>query len=115
MQSSERGRKKKGAAGAGLHELKSHALLRGLRQELRDIYHFYVEPERRESLKRTHRLVRWVYVVVWVGMSMLAKLTPLRRFLLVLSLVMAVLNTRFTVMGSDVSLNFGGLGFSLLL
>ncbi|MCR4440352.1 MAG: PP2C family protein-serine/threonine phosphatase [bacterium] len=115
MQSCARNGKKKGGAGTGLHELKRHDLLRGLRQELRDIYHFYVEPERRESLKRMHRLVRWIYVVIWVGMSMLAKLTPLRRFLLVLSLIMTILNTRFTFMGSDVSLNFGALGFILLL
>ncbi len=101
---------------AGCQGLKRHNLVRGLRQELRDIYYFYIEPERRESLAKMHRLVRWVYVVVWIGMSMLAKLTPLRRLLLVLSLVMAFANLHYSFSpGAEVSINFRGLGFTLLL
>ncbi|MDZ7386105.1 MAG: serine/threonine-protein phosphatase [candidate division KSB1 bacterium] len=100
----------------GWQELKRHDLMRGLRRELRDIYHFYIDPERRESLSKMHRLVRWVYVVIWIGMSMLAKLTPLRRLLLVISLVMALTNVHYSLgRGGEMSINFGGLGFTLLL
>ncbi|MGQ9560399.1 MAG: PP2C family protein-serine/threonine phosphatase [Candidatus Oleimicrobiaceae bacterium] len=91
-------------------------LARGLREELRDIYYFYVDPERRQELENKHRLVRWVYVVIWIGTSMLAKLTPLRRFLLLMSLAMVLIHMRYSVNGNEVlSIDLRGLGFVLLL
>jgi len=101
---------------AGWHGTAQPDLLRGLRQELRDIYYFYVDPERRASLENKHRLVRWTYAVFWIGTSMLAKLTPLRRFLLVVSLAMALVHMRYSFgQGEELNINFGGLGFTILL
>ncbi len=106
----------KDARSPGWHSPQQRGQLRSLRQELRDIYYFYVDPERRQALEKKHRLVRWVYIVIWIGTSVLAKLTPLRRFLLLMSLVMVLVHMRYSFGNNEVlNLDLRALGFAILL
>jgi len=62
-------------------------LKRTLRKDLKEIYSFYLDDETKQRLKTMSRFRRWIYMVFWLLKSLILKLTPARRVLLVLSLI----------------------------
>jgi hypothetical protein len=82
--------------------LKARDLPGDLRRDLRAIYRFYVDEERRARLAAMGRVRRSFKVVFWILRSLLAKLTPGRRLALATALV-------FTVLGRT---NLGGTGIT---
>jgi serine phosphatase RsbU (regulator of sigma subunit) len=61
---------------------------RGLLRDLHDLYEFYLDQETRNRLADMGRARRWITVVYWILKSMFFKLTPVRRVLLILSVVL---------------------------
>ncbi len=59
--------------------------LRDEAQELRD---FYLSEERRDELRRMSPLKRWFVLAWWILKSMFFKLTPMRRILLTIGIVL---------------------------
>jgi hypothetical protein len=55
------------------------------RRDLRDIYRFYLTEEQRERLLRMGRVKRFFWVVGWLSVNLLQRLSPSRRLLLVLA------------------------------
>jgi phosphoserine phosphatase RsbU/P len=60
---------------------------RTLRQDLEDIYWFYVDEESRARLAKMSRIRRFFVLFWWLLKSLLHKLSPVRRTLLLISLV----------------------------
>ena len=70
-----------------LNDLRSSDIKRTLLQELKDIYYFYLDKDTRKKLASMGRLKRWFIVVFWLLKNMILKLTPVRRVLLVISIL----------------------------
>jgi sigma-B regulation protein RsbU (phosphoserine phosphatase) len=60
---------------------------RTLRRDLGDIYWFYVDEDSRARLAKMRRIRRFFVLLWWLLKSLLQKLTPVRRTLLLISLV----------------------------
>jgi len=68
-------------------DLHRGGIKRTLRQDFRDIYHFYIDRKSRKQLKSMGRIRRWIRIAYWILRSLILKLTPARRVLLVASLI----------------------------
>jgi sigma-B regulation protein RsbU (phosphoserine phosphatase) len=85
-------------------------------RELQDLYYFYLDDERRAELASMGRLRRAVSVLFWILKSLLMKLSPARRVLLLISLILGVIGWkafRFSTFVMDFDLR--PWGFVLLL
>ncbi|UCE19592.1 MAG: serine/threonine-protein phosphatase [Gemmatimonadota bacterium] len=75
-----------------LNDLRRGDLKRTFREEMRDIYYFYLDKETRGRLATMGRLRRWLTVVLWLLKSMILKLSPVRRVLLVLCIAAIIIS-----------------------
>ena len=82
--------------------LKARDLAGDLRRDLRSLYRFYLDEERRTQLAAMGRVRRSFKVITWTFRSLLAKLTPGRRLALATALI-------FTILGRT---SLATLGFS---
>ena len=74
------------------------------RRDLGDIYRFYLTEEQRERLAGAGHFKRFFWVVGWLSVNLLRRLSPSRRLLLVLALVMYFF--RVDVNRPDLHVNF---------
>lgn len=86
-----------------------------LKREAEDIEDFYLNDEERALLKKKGRLWRWFVLAWWVLKNSFFKLSPLRRLLLVLGLVLGLVNTSVSNDGNQVSVHYGVLGVACIL
>lgn len=98
-----------------MEDLRRGGLKRTLRQDFRDIYDFYIDSESRKRLKSMGRVRRWIRVAYWILRSLILKLSPLRRLLLVLSLIFYLFYTNIQSEQAQVNINLRLLGFVILL
>lgn len=61
-----------------------------LRRDLKDVYYFYLDEETRERVAKMGRLKRWIYASFWMMKSLFLKLTPARRLLFLIALILSV-------------------------
>jgi serine phosphatase RsbU (regulator of sigma subunit) len=89
----------------------------GYMRELRGLYHFYLDDERRAALAGMGRVRRAFSVLFWILKSLLLKLSPARRVMLVIALVFGVIGWKGFAIGTNVALDFDlrPWGFVLLL
>jgi len=99
-----------------IDDLRRTGFGRGGLRDLRDLYAFYLDDERREKLAQMGRLRRAVLLLGWILKSLLMKLSPGRRLLLIVSLICAVIGwTRFGTPIATFQLDLRFWGFPLLL
>src|SRR6266850_2673730 len=72
-------------------DLRPSELPANFRQDLRQLYRFYLDEERRAQLEAMGRVRRTIKLVGWTLKSLLAKLTPGRRLALFASIIMCIL------------------------
>jgi phosphoserine phosphatase RsbU/P len=97
-------------------DLRKGDLRQAMARDLRDLYRFYVDEERRSSLASMNRVQRFFVVGAWLFRSLLRKLLPARRVLLLIALVLAVLGQQqWTLGGTRFLIDVRGFGFVLLL
>src|SRR5882762_220776 len=72
-------------------DLRPSELPANFRQDLRQLYRFYLDEERRAQLEAMGRVRRTIKLVGWSLKSLLAKLTPGRRLALFASIIMCIL------------------------
>ena len=63
-------------------------------QEFKDIYHFYIDQESKRKLSEMGRMRRWIRVGWWILKSMFFKLTPVRRILFLLGIILTAAFSR---------------------
>jgi sigma-B regulation protein RsbU (phosphoserine phosphatase) len=100
-----------------LADLRRGDLKRSFTRDLRELYEFYLDEEEREHLKKMRRGRRFVLRVWWLLKNLILNLSPIRRLLLVISLWLGLLQSRysFNVGQADVSVDLRVPGFILLL
>ena len=76
-----------------------------MRRDLEEIYGFYVDEEHRTRLAKMRRVPRFFVLAWWLLKSLLGKLSPIRRTLLLISLICFYLG-RFSFRGEGVQLSF---------
>ncbi|HUD70939.1 MAG TPA: PP2C family protein-serine/threonine phosphatase [Dongiaceae bacterium] len=98
------------------NEVRAQELPQTVRRDLRALYHFYLDEERRADLARMGRVRRAIWIPLWFLKSLLLKLTPQRRLLLVIALLLALLaRADFQVRSVQVSFDASPWGFLILL
>ena len=86
------------------------------KQELRELYRFYLDEESRAKLSGMGRIPRAFWILGWLFKSLLLKLSPGRRLALMVSLVLAVLGpTTVALFGRVIAADLRPWGFVLLL
>jgi serine phosphatase RsbU (regulator of sigma subunit) len=86
-----------------------------LRREAEEIEDFYLSDEEREQLGRKGAIWRWFILAWWVLKNSFYKLTPPRRLLLVLGLLLLFIKGNWTGQQGQVSMNFDVLGVACVL
>jgi len=71
-----------------VEDLQRTHLRRDFLEELKQLYYFYVDDQRRRELAGMGRFRRAILIVGWLAKSLLMKLSPGRRLLLLISVVM---------------------------
>lgn len=61
-----------------------------LGRDLKELYYFYLDDEARAKVARMGRVKRWIYVSGWMLKSMFLKLTPTRRILLLIAVILGL-------------------------
>jgi hypothetical protein len=87
-------------------------------REFQDLYSFYVDDERKAELASMGRIRRAVTVLFWILKSLLMKLSPVRRVMLLVSLIFFFLiGYKSITLGTlpPLKLNMAPWGFALLL
>lgn len=99
-----------------LEDIRHGGFKRTLLHDLRDIYNFYLDDATRIRLEKMSRFKRWIYRFFWLIKSLILKLTPMRRLLLLLAIVF-FLAARSTYRSGNVEVDFNlnPLGFLILL
>jgi phosphoserine phosphatase RsbU/P len=85
-----------------------------VRQDLRTLYDFYLDEDRRAALARIHPMRRAFAVPYWILRSLLLKLTPLRRLFLAIAFVFAFLGGMRWHVG-DFDLSFDATPWAFLI
>ncbi len=100
-----------------MNDLRQGGIPRTLWQDLKDIYHFYIDYETKERLSQMGWLKRWFFLVFWIVKSMILKLSSTRRILLVIALVLFFMGrNEIRVENSNITIeNFIQAGFIILL
>ena len=89
------------------------------RKEFRDLKEFYIDQDKKKRLDAMSPLQRWLYLSAWLGKSMLMKLTPHRRLILVVGIFFLVAGPSIVYNGHKFQItNFymlGGVAIFLVL
>jgi hypothetical protein len=100
-----------------MDDLRRTELRRDYLQEIKQLYYFYVDEERRAKLDGMGRIRRAFHLLIWLVKSLLMKLSPARRLMLLVAFLCNLLFGPMTlnVGGVHVSTDLRPLGFLLLL
>jgi sigma-B regulation protein RsbU (phosphoserine phosphatase) len=90
--------------------------LRTMEREFRDLYRFYLDAETRDRLEGMWRIQRAFWLLGWLSKSLLLKLSPARRVLLILAIVLSIMGwTSVTIAGYAIQYDLRPWGCLLLL
>jgi hypothetical protein len=78
-------------------KLKFEDIKKTLRRDFRETKEFYLEEDRMRQLGNMGRFKRLLFTVIWLFKSLYLKLTPVRRILLIVSLVLVFINVSTTI------------------
>jgi hypothetical protein len=85
-------------------------------RELQDLYYFYLDDDRRTELAGMGRIRRAVSVLFWILKSLLMKLSPARRVMLLIALILGIIGWKAFKVGVFVmDFDLRPWGFVLLL
>lgn len=95
-------------------DFRPHEIPRSIRTEIRSIYRFYLDEERRAEIEKMRTPKRVLTLPLWLLRSLLLKLTPQRRTLLIASLIIAFLG-RLHFHFQDVDVTFDATPWAFLM
>jgi|WetSurMetagenome_2_1015567.scaffolds.fasta_scaffold123064_1 hypothetical protein len=85
------------------------------KREMREIEDFYLSQDERDRLNKMGKIGRGLTLAFWLLENSIRRLTPFRRVLLFVGLILEFLNLSFHDVGYDVDLRVQGLGAVCLL
>jgi serine phosphatase RsbU (regulator of sigma subunit) len=88
-----------------------------IKRDFKEAKEFYLEEERIQQLGNMGRLKNWFFTIIWLFKGMYLKLTPVRRMLLVVSLILIFMNVSATIGETNLRIdsNFKIVGGIILL
>ncbi len=97
-------------------DFKQINLRKDLRREYRSMGEFYLNEEKKNRLKNMPRFKREIYRSVWLFQSMFLRLTPLRRMLVLIGMILFVFTGSGRSDGEGIQINSNGMlsGFLFL-
>ena len=98
-----------------IDDLRQGGFRRTLRQDMKDIYNFYIDKETHLKLQKMRRFKRWVTLTFWLLKGLFYKLSRVRRVLFVLSMVLFIFIPQVETGGSNIIFDLRGLAFGLML
>lgn len=102
-----------------IDEIKNMQFKKDIKKEYRDLKDFYLDDKKKNKLKNMSRVSRFFYQTGYLLSSIFQKLTPLRKFLVIIGLVLMFLSSSVKIDGqshsSDNSLLGGLLIFFVLV
>ena len=98
-----------------LGEARRGALRRAVARTFQDLKGFYLSEERQHRLAGMGRVRRWLYFGAWLLKSLFMNLTPSRRVVLALVVLLLFVRAQWGGHGFSLQINFGGLAVGLLL
>jgi len=98
-----------------LEDLRREDLRGTIRRDFKDLKEFMLTEERRKRLQSMGRLKRFLYFTLWLLKSLLMKLTPARRILLALALLLLVFGEKFNISGESFQISFHFTPVSIVL
>jgi hypothetical protein len=105
-----------GIGKAVFKDLRGTDLFGTMEREFREVYRFYLDAETRERLEKMGRIPRAFWLLGWLSKSLLLKLSPARRVLLLLATVLMIMGwTHMTLMGYSINYDFRPWACLLLL
>ncbi len=75
------------------------------KKEFRDLKEFYIDEEKKRRLDAMHPVIRWFHINGWLLKGMLMKLTPFRRIVLVVGILLVVGIPSIQVSRSHIQVN----------
>jgi hypothetical protein len=96
-------------------DLTEEDIFRKARSEMRDLKDFYIDPDKKLRLDKMHWLKRFFFIMWWVLRGMFFKLTPLRRILLLIGVVLIISSRSISFEHTNVRTNEGLMGGVLIL
>jgi len=98
-------------------DLRRTRIQRDYLREIKDLYYFYLDEETRARLASMGRIPRAIWILGWLFKSLLTKLSPARRLVLLIALVFMFLlgPTSMQLRSWSLSADFRPWGFLLLL
>jgi len=99
-----------------LEDLKKEDFKTTLKQDFNDLKEFYISEERKKRLEEMGFIKKYFFMFVWLMKSLFFKLTPVRRILIVTSVILIIISEKI-VINEHVRIGQGTdtLGFILLL
>jgi hypothetical protein len=97
------------------NDIRQGGFKRIFRQDLKDIYQFYLDQETKERLSRMGRVKRWLHQAYWILRSLIFKLSAVRRILLVLSILLFLFSPISIDGDVQIVIRLRFLGFVILL
>ena len=94
-----------------LEDLHQADFRRTMRQDLEEIYQYYLDQGARDELAEMDQVSRWLHLTGWLVKSSILRLTPVRRLLLIGSVLLFL----WGIMGSFPGLILGFLVVTLIL
>jgi phosphoserine phosphatase RsbU/P len=88
---------------------------RSVNRTLEDLESFYISEDRQRRLAGMGRVRRGLFRIAWLLKSLFLNLTPTRRVLLALSLMLLCVRAQWSGNGHSLEIDFGGLPVGLLL
>ena len=79
-----------------LDDLKRGDLERTLRRDFTELKEFMLTEDRQKRLKEMKQVKRWLFIAWWFLESLFLKLTPARRLLLLLGILLLISNMRYS-------------------
>ena len=99
-----------------VNDLRKGNIGESLRRDFKELYRFYIDGETQERLRSYGRVKRFVHMSWYLLKNLLLKLTPARRFLLLLSIIFFFSgDTTFSNRDFRFSLNYNLVSYLLLL
>ncbi len=87
-----------------------------LKKDFRDLREFYINEDQRDRLKEMGWLKRWFLTIWWILKSMMLNLSPVRRLLIFLGVILVYLGPQVTVEDTQISTrDWHAVGGTLLI
>jgi sigma-B regulation protein RsbU (phosphoserine phosphatase) len=87
-----------------LDDLRQGDIIGTVKRDFRDLKDFMLTEERHKRLKDMGRLKRWLFILWWLLKALILKLTPARRILVIIGLVLVFLTRSISYQGHNLQI-----------